>query len=229
MKQEAIKFKFNLEGMGDFFCVSDKNLFAYRLITSWPKWFKKNAYIYGPPSSGKTLIANIWKKKTNAKIINEQFLNNLNSKENQNLLNKRKCWVLDDLDKILFNHKYLEQKVLYLVNILNENKNYLLITSEKTPNQIQLKIKDLQSRLSAFLVAQLKEPDESLLIEIIKKNFSEKQINISQNFIEYILNRIERTYSAAWNICEVIDQKSLEEKKKISFRFLKKILLETNL
>ena len=67
MKQEAIKFKFNVEGTGDFFCVSEKNLFAYKLIKSWPRWCNKNAYIYGPPSSGKTLIANIWKKKNQCK------------------------------------------------------------------------------------------------------------------------------------------------------------------
>ena len=219
MRQEAIKFKFNLKGIEDFFCVSEKNLFAYKLVTNWPKWHNKNVCIYGPPLSGKTLIANIWGKKTNAKIINEQFLSNLNSMENQNLLDRRKCWVVDDLDKILANHKYLEQKLLYFINILNENKNYLLITSSQTPNQITLKIKDLQSRLSAFLVAQLKEPDESLLKEIIKKNFSKKQIYISQNFVEYILNRIERTYSEAWNICEIIDRKSLEEKKRLAFIF----------
>ena len=229
MRQKSITFKFNLEGVKDFFCVSEKNIFAYKLVSSWPKWVNKNIYIYGPLSSGKTLITEIWQKKTNAIKISKSFLSNLGFIKNQKLLIKNRCWIIDDLDKILFNEKNIEENILNFINILNENKNFLLITSKSPPLALNLKTKDLQSRLSAFVIAQLKEPDEGLLKKIIIKNFNRKQIKVSDNSIKYLLNHIERTYSSAWRICNKIDKRSLEEKKKITIPFLKKILSEINL
>ena len=100
MKQKSITFKFNLEGENDFFCVSEKNIFAYKLISAWPKWINKNVYIYGPLSSGKTLITDLWQRKTNAIKISKTFLSNLGFNKNQKLLLNNKCWISDDLDKI---------------------------------------------------------------------------------------------------------------------------------
>ena len=175
MKQKSITFKFNLEGVKDFFCVSEKNIFAYKLVSSWPKWVNKNIYIYGPVSSGKTLITDIWQRKTNAIRISKTFLSNLGFNKNQKLMLNNRCWIIDDLDEISFNEKNTEENILNFINILNENKNFLLITAKSPPLALNLKTKDLQSRLSAFVIAQLKEPDEGLLKKLLLKTLIENK------------------------------------------------------
>ena len=46
MKQKSITFKFNLEGVNDFFCVSEKNIFAYKLVSSSQNGLTKCLYLW---------------------------------------------------------------------------------------------------------------------------------------------------------------------------------------
>ena len=74
------------------------------------------------------------------------------------------------------------------------------------------------------LVVQVHEPDNLLLAKIIKKYLEEREIIIDKKKINYLTNRIERSYQFAIKIAKKIDSKSLESPTNISFSFLKKIL-----
>ena len=52
------------------FYVSKSNYYAFNIIDKWPKWEKKILNIFGEKLSGKTHLANIFKSKTNALLIN---------------------------------------------------------------------------------------------------------------------------------------------------------------
>ncbi len=52
------------------FYVSKSNFYAYNIIDKWPKWEKKILNIFGEKFSGKTHLANIFKSKTSALLIN---------------------------------------------------------------------------------------------------------------------------------------------------------------
>ena len=52
----------------DFF-VTSRNEHALRLVTAWPDWHAPAAVIFGPPQSGKTYLANIWRNRSNAHFI----------------------------------------------------------------------------------------------------------------------------------------------------------------
>ena len=54
------KKNFNKE---DYF-VSESNKYAYKILKKWPRWSKKMVNIYGEKYSGKTHLANIFKKKS---------------------------------------------------------------------------------------------------------------------------------------------------------------------
>ena len=47
----------------DNFYVSKSNFLAYEIINKWPRWEKNILNIYGEKYSGKTHLANIFKKK----------------------------------------------------------------------------------------------------------------------------------------------------------------------
>ena len=52
------------------FYVSKSNYFAFNIIDKWPKWEKKILNICGEKFSGKTHLANIFKSKSKALLIN---------------------------------------------------------------------------------------------------------------------------------------------------------------
>ena len=63
------KQNFNYE---DYY-VSKSNFFAFQLIEKWPKWEKNILNVFGEKYSGKTHLANIFKKKNKAKKKNSFF------------------------------------------------------------------------------------------------------------------------------------------------------------
>ena len=55
--------------------VSKSNYFAFNLINKWPNWEKRILNICGDKFSGKTHLANIFKSKSNALLINKNQIN----------------------------------------------------------------------------------------------------------------------------------------------------------
>jgi len=62
--QLILKFPTNNIYLKEDFYVSSSNQEAYEFISSWPKWIKRIANIFGPLGSGKTHLASILKRKT---------------------------------------------------------------------------------------------------------------------------------------------------------------------
>ena len=55
--------------------VSKSNFFAFNIIDKWPKWEKKILNICGEKFSGKTHLANVFKSKSKALLINYNKIN----------------------------------------------------------------------------------------------------------------------------------------------------------
>ena len=228
MKQNILKFHFSNNDT-NLFLTSSKNIFAFKTINEWPNWKNNLIFIYGPKNCGKTHILELWKNKSNAGIIDYQFFDDHMFSENLNKLEKKKNWVLDDIDKIFKHHsKDIQVKVLNILNVLTNLKCFLLITSKASPIELNCSLGDLSSRLNSLLVIEVKEPDEDLLKSIIQKKLDSRQVFISEKNLEFLIKRMERTYSTALKISELIDKRSLEDHSKVSLTLLKDILKENN-
>ena len=229
MRQDIIKFTFkkiNKESV----CISEKNYFAYKIIKEWPKWSSNALFIYGPKNCGKTLFSNIWKARSNANTITSNFFLKDDFKTSINKIDSKSCWIIEDLD-ILLKKKTndIEEKILNFFNITISKGNHILITSKTNPSNLKNKLSDLTSRLNASIVVEVKEPDQYLLEQIILKKLYSKQINVSAKSIQYLINRVERSYKSAKKIANLIDKKSLELKLSPSIRFMKKLIDENDL
>ena len=224
MKQDIIKFNFKFNN-SDFF-VSEKNELAYTMIKSWPNWSNRFVYVYGPDKCGKSQICSIWRELSKCTVINKanfpEKLLNLNDIE----YIKSENWVIDDVDYIVeFNDNYYQEKILNLINIIKtSNESYMLMTAKKIPKLLNSNLKDLISRLSSSIVVEMNDPDESLIKKIIEKYLSDRNICISEEELNYLICRIERSYKSAIKVAKLVDEKSLENKRKINKLFLKTII-----
>ena len=211
-------FKKKEDNKNDFF-VSESNFYAYNLLLSWPNWEKKIINIYGEKYSGKTHLANIFKKKSKTRYILEDELNDEIFKE----LKLYECIILDNFENII------SERILYtFFNFIDQSNKYLLITSEKPINQIKFELKDLSSRAKNCLFAEIEIPDDELIFAIILKNFSDKQIVIEKKLIEFIIKRVDRSYSKIYDFIYKLDELSLKKKKPITLKIVKEILKVKN-
>ena len=224
MKQEIIKFNFKFKN-NDFY-VSNKNELAYKMIKKWPEWPTPIVYIYGSEKCGKSLVCKLWKDLSSSIYINKRnFLEKL-IPQNDLLYIKNHNWIIDDVDYIIsFEDNKYEEKILNLINIIKTSgKKNLLMASRKMPRFLDSSLKDLISRISSSTVIEMRDPDEVLLKKIIEKYLNERNITINKESLDYLINRIERSYKSALKVAKQIDTMSLEKKTKINKFFLRSIL-----
>ncbi len=195
--------------------VSDSNYFAFSLINKWPKWEKKILNISGEKFSGKTHLANIFKLKSSALLLNEKDINN-------EIFKKIKLYESIIIDG--FSNSIDENLIYSIFNLVDQDSKYLLINSEKPLNEFKFELPDLVSRSKNLLHSNINPPNDELIFAIILKNFSDRQIKIEKKIIEFIINRIDRSYGKISEFIYKIDELSLKKKKPINFKTIKEIL-----
>jgi len=195
--------------------VCDSNYFAFNLIDKWPKWEKRILNISGEKFSGKTHLANIFKSKSSALFLNENEINN-------DVFKKIKLYESIIVDG--FSNKIDENMTYSIFNLVDQDSKYLLINSETPLGEINFKLPDLVSRSRNLLHAKINPPDDELIFAIILKNFSDRQIKLEKKIIEFIINRIDRSYSKISEFIYKVDELSLKKKKPINLKTIKEIL-----
>ena len=216
-EQNQLLINFNLKKDYDEqdFYVSSSNKYAFNIINGWPKWLKRTVNLYGEQYSGKSHLSKIFETKTtclNIESINFTSEILLKFKTKQALI----------IENFNFN---IPEKLLYsLINIVEQENKYLLITSLKPINKFDFKLKDLNSRINNCLFVEIGAPDDELIYALIVKNFSDRQINIDKKIIEYIIKRINRSYKDIFLFIYKVDQLSLQKGKPINLSIIKKIL-----
>ena len=215
INQLIFNFKHKKNFNFDDFYVSKSNYYAYKIIEKWPKWEKNILNIYGEKYSGKSHLVTIFIEKNKAikvdKIINdENFFKKIKTYENIVIDNLN----LDIKEEILFS----------LFNVVDQDNKYLIINSNKPINEINFKLNDLKSRSKNCLFAKIEKPDDELMFALILKSFSDKQISVDKKVIDFIIKRIDRSYSKIFEFIYKIDELSLKKKRPINLKTIKELL-----
>ena len=213
--QQIINFGYDENFNYDDFYVSKSNKHVFDLLNKWPNWEKNFLNISGEKFSGKTHLINIFLKnfdgvKFEADSLNNDILKNIKIYQNivlENLTNK------------------IDEKLIYtLLNIVEQDNKYLIITSKKPIVAISFGLDDLNSRSKNFLLQNIEKPDDDLIFALILKNLSDRQISLDKKLINYIINRIDRSYSKIFDFIYKIDEISLKKKKSIDLKIIKEVL-----
>ena len=111
-----------------------------------------------------------------------------------------------------------------MLNIIEQENKYLLITSLKPLNKLNFNLPDLISRIRNCLIIGIKNPDDDLIFALLVKYLYDRQINIDKKLIEYIINRIDRSYEKIFLFIHKIDVLSLKKGKPINLATIKEAL-----
>ena len=215
--QQIIKFDYDKNFKHEDFFVSKSNEHIFNLLNEWPRWEKNFLNIIGENFSGKTHLINIFLKKFKGIKFEANLINNENLKEikiHQNI-------ILENLD-----NKINENLIYTLLNIIDQDNKYLIVTSNIPIVNIDFSLMDLKSRSKNFLLQQIEKPDDDLIYALLLKNFSDRQVSLEKKLIYYIIKRIDRSYSKIFDFIYKIDELSLKKKKSIDLKTIKEVLGE---
>ena len=217
LNQEILKFDYDQNFKDQDFYVSKSNEFSFHLLNSWPKWEKNFINLIGEKFSGKSHLINIFLEKNKGLKIDATNLDD-------EFLKKMKFYEDIILEDLTLN---INEKLLYtLINIVESENKYLIITSQIPLVEMSFKLLDLHSRLKNFFLTKIENPDDDLMFALILKNLSDRQISIDKKLVDYIIKRIDRSYSKISDFIYKIDQISLKKKKSIDFKIIKEALGE---
>ena len=215
LNQLLLNFEYKQNFKDEDFYVSKSNYFAFNLIDTWPKWEKNFLNICGDNFSGKSHLANIFLKKFKGIKISAHSLKSENLQE----IKVHENIILENFDQ------NIDEVLIYsLFNIIDQDNKYLIINSTIPINEINFKLDDLRSRTKNCLYAKIEKPDDELMFALILKNFSDRQITIDKKLIDFIIKRIDRSYSKIFEFIYKIDELSLKKKKPIDFKTIKEAL-----
>lgn len=227
MSQQARQITFDLghraaHGRQDFL-VAPSNKDAVAWIDLWPDWPAPALVLHGPAASGKTHLAAVWAEKNGARFVDTAHLT---ARDADEIARDARHLVLDHIDP-WFGDRAAETTLFHLYNIFKEDGRSLLLTARMAPVHGAFTVPDLASRLRAAPAVAIQPPDDMLLAAILVKLFADRQLQVGQDVITYVVPRMERSFAAALALVDTADKIALAEKKNIGVALMRQILLQT--
>jgi len=194
-------------GSEDFF-ISASNEHAVKLIETWPDWPSPGAVIVGPPRSGKTHLANVWRARSGAAAFPAKAITSAVDQARDGA----SAVVIEDIDQGAID----EHAAFHLINLARETRFHVLMTARTQPGSWNIKLPDLRSRLRSAARVSIDAPDEALLGAVLVKLFADRQVSVEPGVIGYILRRMERSMAAAHTLVDQLDRAALAERRRVT-------------
>ncbi len=177
-------------------------------------------FIYGPPGLGKTHLLYAIQNYVNARApkikvlfkTSVMFMNELiSSIKNQKTDEFRRTYNTVDvllLDDVQFFGGRASTSFEWFTtfNILFEHQKYIIMTSDRTPEDIDKLEERLQSRFASGLVAPILPPDFEICCAILEKKSEQDGIRMPADVINFIashINRNVRLLEGAYNVVKL--------------------------
>ena len=200
------------------FIVSDSNGAAERMVCAWPGWAHPALVVAGPAGSGKTHLVNVWRHMAGAGVIAAPALDAAAAA----LLAGSRALAVEDADRGIGS----EQALFHLMNLSREQGLSLLITGRAPPGEWTIALPDLRSRLRACPVAALGEPDETLLLTVLVKLLSDRQLPATPAAVSYLARHLDRSMASALAVVGALDRLLWDKPSEITRDVARRALAE---
>jgi chromosomal replication initiation ATPase DnaA len=191
----------------DDIVVGKSNRAAVEIIDLWPAWPSAIVVLAGPNGSGKTHLARAWAAKAAALPLNPAELASLPIPAAPS-----QAFLIEDIGEASLD----ETALFHLANSIRQRGGSLLLTSKLRPGSWGYGLPDLNSRLQSATVVEIAEPGDALLLAVLAKLFADRQVIVEPNVGEYLVTRMERSFSEAVRIVAALDTLALEKKARIT-------------
>ncbi|MDR0291457.1 MAG: chromosomal replication initiator protein DnaA [Elusimicrobium sp.] len=190
------------------FIEGPSNRFAFRAAEAVVKKLGEREnnplVVYSTPGLGKTHLLHaignrILKENPSAKILymsGEEFVSEyIESLQNRNPESFRKkhrsldCFLMDDIQFVAGKESSV-QEFFYTFNALFESKKQIVLTSDRTPQQLGIDPR-LSSRLLSGIVTEIKRPDLETRIAILRQKRDSSGFDVGDDIIAFIAEGVQ--------------------------------------
>lgn len=216
-------------GRGDFL-VADGNLEAVGWIDRWPDWPVPAFTLYGPPASGKTHLAQVWRERVRSgggQVVS-LLPETLAGADVLEHISGARWILLEDADCHVPFDTARETAVFHIYNTLRETGGHMLLTGREAPSRWPLALPDLRSRIVGAPAARIDPPDDALMAAVLTKHFSDRQVRVAPDVIQFLLPRIERSFPALRQVADAIDAAALAKGRPITVPLAGEVLSNLN-
>ena len=190
------------------FLPGPSNSAALTLIERWPDWPARVVALTGPEGSGKSHLAAIWAELAGARVMSAKLL----AEENLPAALATGALVLEDLAFADLD----ERALFHLINLAREEGTFMLITSRSPLTTFPVAIRDLASRMRAIPSVPLTAPDDMLLRSLIFKLAADRQLEVDDALVNYLANRIERSFAGARAAVARLDDEAMRQHRPVT-------------
>lgn len=201
---------------GADFLVTTANRDAVAWLDAWPKWPAPALIIYGPGGSGKSHLGQVFRARAAAREIDPATLGGAGFAD---LLNATCDFLIDDAEAIKD-----PEALLHLYNSVAARGGHILMTARHAPAAWQITLLDLRSRLLSAPAAALGRPDDELIKAVLAKLFSDRQVRVDVDVVEFLARRMERSLTEAQRLVAAIDQAALSAHRDVTVPFVREIM-----
>ena len=207
-------------GRADFL-VSQCNADAVAWIDRWPDWPAPGLVIWGPAASGKSHLGQVWRARAGAPIARTAAGPGRWRWPASDAGTGPAVYV-DGADTIAGNPER-ERVALHVYNLIAERGGHILFSARTPPGRWQITLADLRSRLNALPAVTIAPPDDAVLGAVLLKLFSDRQLQVGAEVIQFAITRMERSFEAAERLVSAVDAAALASRRRVTVPLLRQV------
>jgi len=142
--------------------------------------------------------------------------------EHQDLLS------LDGLEQVVGRPEW-DEALFHLYNRVQLQGHRLLVSASSPPREIRTSLPDLTSRLSWGLTYRLEPLSDAEKQQALQQRAILRGLEMSDEVAQFILNHSARETKQLFACLDLLDSRSLAEKRKLTIPFIKSFLLQERL
>ncbi len=197
----------------DDFLVAPCHEEAVAWLDRWPRWPGHGLVIHGPAGCGKTHLAHVFRVRSGARIVRASDVSGSGPYAESAEL------VVEDVDSGVD-----PRALLHAYNATVERGGSLLMTGRTPPRSWGVGLPDLRSRINALGAAAVGRPDDALLAAVLVKLLADRQLRVGNEVVMYLARRMERSFRAARDVVEALDEGALADRREITVPLARRIL-----
>lgn len=131
---------------------------------------------------------------------------------------------LDDIDTF-FGQATWEEALFNLFNQIKQANGRLVVSASFSPQQANIILNDLKSRLNSGLPLNLTTLNDEDTIKVLQTRAQQLGLELNHETARYLMTRFPRDINTLRGLLEQLDQASLAAQRKLTIPFLKTTLL----
>jgi chromosomal replication initiation ATPase DnaA len=204
------------------FITAPSNRHAFDWIDRWPDWPFTALVVVGPAGCGKTHLATLWQERSGAALVD---LGTAGLEQAAVLTAYGQPILVEDCDRAL-GEAQAERGLLQLYNLAKAAGIRLMLTARQAPSLWPLQLPDLRSRLNSAMVVAIEPADDELLRSVAAKLFGDKQVEVGDEVVSYLLSRGERSVAGVVHAIETLNMISKTRQRPITVPMAREVLLQ---